>query len=263
MSTSAGWARRRSRTVRRPEQLQLPTNVLARRTSATARTRSTAGCASLPLGRFNPFLNAVTQLDGMQQAVGLVSPLYQALADQAFEESTSPAATGGSAVGRHRRTPTGRATTSGRSSTCSTRPRTTSPATRAAAQPHPRGRRREPGVPVPRGHEDRHPRVVKPLEAEPVQRRVAVAAGADDADPKAAAGVRKSRRQQDKLGTLGRLEKAVNPFSPAFTAAPAAIKREREREKAIRTRDARPPGTRKRRRRGGGARYGGGGRYGG
>jgi hypothetical protein len=67
---------------------------------------------------FNPFLNAVTQLDGMQQAVGLVSPLYQALADQMFHESSFTGQTGGSAAARRRRTPTGRATTSGRSSTC-------------------------------------------------------------------------------------------------------------------------------------------------
>lgn len=40
------------------------------------------------IGRLNPGLNSITQLERPQQIAGFVSPLYQAFADQVFNEST-------------------------------------------------------------------------------------------------------------------------------------------------------------------------------
>jgi uncharacterized membrane protein YgcG len=42
---------------------------------------------SINYGRMNPFINAVTQMERPTQAFGLVSPMYQSLVDQAFNES--------------------------------------------------------------------------------------------------------------------------------------------------------------------------------
>jgi hypothetical protein len=42
----------------------------------------------MPLGRANPFLNSLTQLQQPQQIVGLFSPLFQAEVDQMFHQST-------------------------------------------------------------------------------------------------------------------------------------------------------------------------------
>jgi hypothetical protein len=71
-----------------PSDYQLPTSMLAAAYFGNEKAAEKGKLRSLPLGRFNPFLNTVTQLDGAQQSVGLISPIYGALIDQLFEESS-------------------------------------------------------------------------------------------------------------------------------------------------------------------------------
>jgi hypothetical protein len=66
-----------------PENYDLPLSV-----SGAVYSGTTANLRSLPLNRLNPFLNSVTQLDQNQQALGMVSPMIQMVADQLTEEST-------------------------------------------------------------------------------------------------------------------------------------------------------------------------------
>jgi hypothetical protein len=180
-------------------------------------------------GRFNPFLNAVTQLDGAQQAVGLVSPLYQALADQMFHESSFTGQTGGSAAARRRRLD---------------RPRnyfgTGSPTSELLGLVYPYRVATKTGIPG----------VVKPLAAQPVRRCAARLAAADDVRRP---GRREGRPQVapdfEDQGAGKRLASALLPVFPQRTSSPAVVSRELEREEAIRVRNSRKPGARKRRRR--------------
>lgn len=81
-----------------PDTYQLPTSMLGRVYSGATPeevreyVESDGKRGKLPMsvnvGRMNPGLNALTQMEGAQQIVGLASPLYQVLADQLFEESS-------------------------------------------------------------------------------------------------------------------------------------------------------------------------------
>lgn len=67
---------------------RLPTSMVSRMFFGGRQAARDGELSSIPFGRLNPGLNAVTQLESEQQLVGLVSPIYQALVDQAFEESS-------------------------------------------------------------------------------------------------------------------------------------------------------------------------------
>lgn len=247
----------------------LPTSMLANTYFGNRKDAVNGDLKSLPLGRFNPFLNALTQLDGLQQAVGLVSPFYQALADQAFEES--------SFTGRDWRIG-GRPTPS-----ASTMPKNYYGSTLNLLNPgaydipghegKPRNRIIENSIlnlayPYRVAAKTGIPGLVDPLET----------SQSDDsllwrpkpmqyADPGAKKGLAKSRRDQRKKGVLRTLGGALLPVIPDRTSSPAVVQREIENEEAIRERNKRAPGVAKkrkrRRRKKTSNRYGGGsGRYG-
>jgi uncharacterized membrane protein YgcG len=71
-----------------PSNYSLPTSMVSQVYFGSARDAKQGTLESLNLGRMNPFLNAVTQMESMKQGAGLVSPIYQALLDQAFEMSS-------------------------------------------------------------------------------------------------------------------------------------------------------------------------------
>lgn len=235
-----------------PETYALPTSILSQTYFGDRRDAKRNELRSLPLGRFNPFLNALTQLDGLQQAIGVVSPFYQIAVDQAFEES--------SFTGRDWRIG-GRPTPSE-----ADRPRNYFGSSLSVFKP---------GSPRNRIALAETLRLLYPY-------RVATATGipgvvdplapnqSDDAllfapqpmmyaDPEASRGVGKSRREYTEEGTLRHLGEQLLPIFPRRTAAPAVIERELEREAAIRERNRRKPGERKPRRRKARNRYGGGG----
>jgi hypothetical protein len=66
-----------------PEDYDLPASMLAQ----VYLEGDDGSLRSINYGRMNPFINAVTQMERPTQAFGLVSPMYQSLADQAFNES--------------------------------------------------------------------------------------------------------------------------------------------------------------------------------
>jgi hypothetical protein len=215
---------------------------------------------SLPFGRFNPFLNALTQLDGLQQAVGLVSPFYQIAVDQAFEES--------SFTGRDWRIE-GRPTPSE-----SDRPKNYFGSALSVLKPgSPRNRIAAAEVlglayPYRVATKTGIPGLVDPLQ--PNQSDDALLGFPQPmqyADPGAQKGVNKSRKEFENKGAGKRLLSSLLPVFPERTAAPQVVSRELEREASIRKRNARKPGARKKRRRKKRAnRYGGsssssGGRY--
>jgi hypothetical protein len=187
----------------------------------------------------NPFLNAVTQMEDANQSMGLVSPLYQTVADQFFEES---AFTGRDWRVRGQPTPSE-----------SERPRnyyTMEDRARIAL-------RQTFNLAFPY-------RVAEDLLLEPSQSDDALAWSPRPLkykDETAKAGVNKTRREWREEGTARHLGGALVPVFPRVTAAPQVIKREREKE-ADQANRAR--GKRKKRRRSS-SRYGGGSsnRYGG
>lgn len=247
-----------------PDDYALPPSMLTQTYFGDREAARKNELRSLPFGRFNPFLNAITQLDGLQQAVGVVSPFYQAIADQAFEES--------SFTGRDWRIG-GRPTPSE-----SDRPRNYFGNAANLLNPlaydfpghegRPRNRIFQQSLlnlayPYRVATKTGIPGIVKPLETnqsddallwrpEPMEY----------ADPEARRGVKKSRRERAEQPLLRKLGGAILPVFPERTAAPAVVERELEREAAIRKRNRRKPGTRKKRRRKKPNRYGGGSRYG-
>jgi hypothetical protein len=257
-----------------PSNYQLPNSMLSQVYFGDRSDAQAGRLRSLPLGRFNPFLNTVTQLDGMQQAVGLVSPIYQALVDQAFEESTF--------TGRDWRIE-GRPTPSE-----AERPKDYYGSAWSMFQPSIPGLTQ--GSPRGRILERQLLNLAFPYRT---AEQVSLAPNQSDdallwqphpmtyADPTAAAGVQHSRDVAAQQGILGRVGARAFPVQPQITAAPAVVQREREKEAAAAERATRKPGERKRRKRktplpnyggGGGStanNYGGGGtssfasRYGG
>lgn len=71
-----------------PADYNLPTSMLAQTYFGTRQDAKRGTLRSINFGRMNPFLNAVTQMEDANQSLGLVSPIYQAVADQFFEESS-------------------------------------------------------------------------------------------------------------------------------------------------------------------------------
>jgi uncharacterized membrane protein YgcG len=71
-----------------PSSYSLPTSMISQVYFGSARDAKRGSLESLNFGRLNPFLNSVTQMESMKQGAGLVSPIYQALLDQAFEQSS-------------------------------------------------------------------------------------------------------------------------------------------------------------------------------
>lgn len=236
-----------------PNNYSLPTSILTQTYFGDRADAKKNTLRSLPLGRFNPFLNALTQLDGLQQAVGLVSPFYQIIADQAFEES--------SFTGRDWRIG-GRPTPSE-----SDRPRNYFGHTLGMLRPgSPRNRIAVAELlnlvyPYRVATKTGIPGIVDPLA--PNQSDDALLGSPRPmryADPGAQKGVNQSRRAFENQGAGRRLAGAVLPVFPQRTSSPAVVARELEREAAIRARNARKPGARKKRRRKGTAnRYGTGG----
>lgn len=234
-----------------PDNYQLPTSILAQTYFGTRKDAEGNELRSLPLGRFNPFLNALTQLDGLQQAIGVVSPFYQMLVDQAFEES--------SFTGRDWRIG-GRPTPAE-----SERPRDYYGSAQGLLNPgaydfpghegSPRNRIAENAVlnlayPYRVATQTGIPGIAKPLE--PNQSDDALLWRPQPmtyADKDAAKGVRKSRRDFEREGAGRRLAGSLLPVFPKRTASPAVVARELEREAAIRKRNRTKPGTKKKRKR--------------
>lgn len=71
-----------------PPNYRVPTNMAARMFFGGEKAARAGELRSLPIGRMNPFLNAITSLERPSQAAGIVSPLYQAAIDQLFAESS-------------------------------------------------------------------------------------------------------------------------------------------------------------------------------
>jgi hypothetical protein len=222
-----------------PRGYALPPSMLAQTYFGDRSDAKKGTLRSINFGRMNPFLNAVTQMEDGNQAVGLVSPLYQSVADQFFEES--------SFTGRDWRV-RGQPTPSE-----SERPRN-------YFTMEDRGRialRQTLNLAFPY-------RVAEDLLLEPSQSDDALAWSPRPLkykDEEAAAGVAKSRRSWEEEGTARHLGGALVPIFPKITAAPQVIKREREKEAAQDPKRKKS----KRRRRSNAARYGGssGSRYGG
>lgn len=242
----------------------LPASMLAQVYFGNRADAQAGRLRSLPLGRFNPFLNALTQLDGAQQAFGLVSPIYQALVDQMFQES--------SFTGKDWRIE-GRSTPSQ-----SERPKNYYGNFLSLLNP---GAYATPGITAghPRNRilEEQLLKLIYPYRA--AEQVLQAPNQSDDAllwqpqpmmyaDPKAQAGVARSRRGMSQVPLAQRIGGAILPIFPRTTAAPQVVAREQAKQQAEAKRRRRKPGQRAPRRRGtagGGSRYGGGSaaRYGG
>jgi hypothetical protein len=216
-----------------PRGYALPPSMLAQTYFGDRQNAKNGTLRSINFGRMNPFLNAVTQMEDGNQSVGLVSPLYQMVADQFFEES--------SFTGRDWRV-RGQPTPSE-----SERPRN-------YFTMEDRGRialRQTLNLAFPY-------RVAEGLLLEPSQSDDALAWSPRPLkykDEEAAAGVNKSRRSWEEEGMARHLGGALAPVFPKITAAPQVIKREREKEAA---QDPKRKRSRRRRRRAA-SRYGGSG----
>jgi hypothetical protein len=254
-----------------PSDYALPTSALAQVYFGNREDAKKGTLRSVNWGRLNPFLNTITQIEQEQQAIGLVSPIYQALADQLFEES--------SFTGREWRIK-GQPTPSD-----SERPPNYFGSALSLANPaaysvpgltegHPRNRILERSLlsmafPYRVAAETGIPGVVDPIPA----------SSSDDSllwqqypfhykDPEAKAGVAKARRTQKQMSIrellMGQL---VPPLQPRPTALPAVIKRRMEQEADVANRAQGKSKKRTKKRYSGGtsSRYGGGSsnRYGG
>jgi hypothetical protein len=71
-----------------PRNYDMPASMLAQVYFGNRADAQKGRLRSINFGRLNPFLNSVTQMEDLSQATGLVSPIFQALADQAYEESS-------------------------------------------------------------------------------------------------------------------------------------------------------------------------------
>jgi hypothetical protein len=214
-----------------PSNYGLPTSMLAQ----VYEGRPKKDLESINWGRMNPFLNAVTQLESEQQVVGLVSPIYQALIDQMYEES--------SFTGREWRIE-GKPTPGE-----ATRPKNYYGSALGAAkfsipgvtEGSPRGRILQRQLlqlafPYRVAAETGIPGVVDPIAE----------SSSDDAllweprpmkykDEEAMAGVRESRRTQRQTPFGERLlSQLAPPLAARPTAAPKVIEREREKEADMR-----------------------------
>jgi hypothetical protein len=241
-----------------PAGYSLPPSMLAQAYYGDRRDAKRGTLRSVNFGRMNPFLNAITQLEDANQSLGLVSPMYQALADQAFEES--------SFTGRNwkiKGEPPPHDPSKGYYGSAL---RLLNPADYAIpgvteGQPRNRILQRQllnvlGGVPY---------RAAEDLLLEPSQSDDALAWSPRPLrykEEEARRGIARSRREFREQGTWGNLRPSVLPF-PApglgsgarITAAPKVIEREREKEadEANRSKGKR----KKRRRKPSGSRYGG------
>jgi uncharacterized membrane protein YgcG len=226
-----------------PRSYGLPTSMLAQTYFGDRSDAKQGTLRSVNFGRMNPFLNAITQMEDANQSLGLVSPLYQMVADQFFEESSF---TGRDWRVRGEYTPSE-----------SERPRNY-----YGAEERGRIALRQLlklGFPY---------RVAEDMLLKPSQSDDALAWSPRPLYPKeeeAKAGVARSRRAWREEGETRRLGASLIPVLPTITAAPQVIEREREKEKAMRDRKK---GRRKKRRRSragsfggssGGSQFGGGG----
>ena len=229
-----------------PANYDLPATMLAQAYFGDRKDAERGTLKSLPFGRMNPFGNALTQLDGLQQAVGVVSPLYQAAADQAFEES--------SFTGRDWRIE-GRSTPGP-----SEIPRNYYGSATNLLDPSAYSWPRIGPIPGNEG-KPRNRILQDQLLSLAFPYRAAASATMDPnqsddallwapqpmqyADEEAAAGVAKSRRDFRAIPLAQRIGGQVFPVFPRPTAAPQVVERERERAAAAAERRSRAPGTRK------------------
>jgi hypothetical protein len=212
----------------------LPTSMLAQGYFGDRQDARQGTLRSVNFGRMNPFLNAVTQMEDANQSLGLVSPMYQMVADQLFEESSF---TGRDWRVRGEYTPSE-----------SDRPRSYYGAGDRARI----GLRQllKLGFPY---------RVAEDMLLKPSQTDDALAWSPRPLYPKeeeAKQGVARSRTAWREEGAARRLGASLIPVLPTITAAPQVIKREREKEADMRNRAR---GRKKRRRRRSSGVYGGGG----
>jgi hypothetical protein len=215
-----------------PRSYGLPTSMLAQTYFGDRSDAKQGTLRSVNFGRMNPFLNAITQMEDANQSLGLVSPLYQMVADQFFEESSF---TGRDWRVRGEYTPSE-----------SERPRNY-----YGAEERGRIALRQLlklGFPY---------RVAEDMLLKPSQSDDALAWSPRPLYPKeeeAKAGVARSRRAWREEGETRRLGASLIPVLPTITAAPQVIEREREKEKAMRDRKK---GRRKKRRRSRAGSFGG------
>jgi hypothetical protein len=217
-----------------PRSYGLPTSMLAQVYFGNRQDAVNGTLRSVNFGRMNPFLNAITQMEDANQAYGLVSPMYQMLADQAAEESSF---TGRDWRVRGEYTPSE-----------SDRPKTYY------------GDKDRARIALRQGLKLAFPyRVAEDMLLKPSQTDDALAWSPRPLYPKeeeAKRGVAQSRQAWREEGPARRLGASLIPVLPTITAAPQVIKREREKEADMRNRGK---GRRKRRRRSRAGSFGGGG----
>jgi hypothetical protein len=239
-----------------PSNYNLPPSMLSQVYFGNRQDAEKGELKSLPLGRFNPFLNSLTQLESPKQSLGLVSPLYQMLADQVFEQSTF--------TGRTWRIDYGNKGYARATPAENERPRNYFGSALGLFNPGAYSVPGHAGAPRNRILESNLLNLAFPYRL--AEQSKLGPNQADDAllwrpspmeyaPGKAEKGVKKSRREFAKRPLAERIGGQLLPVIPRQTQAPAVIKREREREAYNRALQKRKPGARRKRRKSGGYTY--------
>jgi uncharacterized membrane protein YgcG len=259
-----------------PRSYDMPASMLAQVYFGSRADAQKGNLRSINFGRLNPFLNSVTQMERLSQATGLVSPIFQAAADQAYNQSSFTGKTF-QISGKGRFSHVGVPTPAENERTHNyfgSQLSLLNPAGYSipgVSEGRPRNRileRQLLGLAFPF-------RVAEDLTLGPTQ--------ADDALPwsprpmryapggEAAKGVGRGRRAWQAEGALRHVAGGLVPVVPRRTAAPQVIERERQKEAdaANKARGRRKTRRRSRSRRspsqfsGGGGSFGGGSQFGG